>query len=437
MRGLAPDADLAGIRRQLVLITGAVAVVVAAALVVIVQVVLEGTSSTAVQRVLQDRATALVGAADATSVDGSIAVPDERLDPGVAVYDESGLRVAGTVPPSLRESFESLSTTGSEQQVTSGEAYAVLARPFEVAGGAHGVVVLAEPLAPYENDEHAALLVSISAGALMVLLAVAMAAWTSRRALAPVQQMARTAAEWSEHDLERRFDLGPPTDEIRALAHTLDGLLEKVAATIRAEQRLTSELAHELRTPLTAIRGTADLVAMRPDLDDQLREDVADIQSACVRMAETMTVLLEVARSQPGADDTCTGEEIAASLTSHYGSRDDLAVHLPTVTVRAPLGLVVRALVPIVDNALRLAAHTTVTGQVESGTAEFHVADDGPGVPDQVLEGLFTPGVSTGSSGLGLALARRVARSVGGEVRYDPQHTGGAAFVVRFPAPGG
>lgn len=433
MRPRAPVVDLAGVRRQLVLITGLVAVGVATALVVIVQVVLAGTSTAAVQRVLEDRASALIGATDSASADGTLTVPDERLEPGVAVYDDTGARVAGTVPPSLREDFQTLSTTTTQRAVTGGEAYTVLARTFEVADGTRGVVVLAEPLAPYERDEHAALLVSVSAGALMVLLAVALAAWTSRRALAPVQDMARTAAEWSEHDLERRFDLGPPTDEIRSLAHTLDGLLEKVAATIRAEQRLTSELAHELRTPLTAIRGTADLVAMRPDLDDQLREDVTDIQTACTTMAETMTVLLEVARSQHSPDDSCTGSEVLAALVAHYGTRDDLHLEASLVEVRAPLSLVVRALVPVIDNALRYATLTTVTIRTSGDVVEYVVTDDGPGVPESVLAGLFTPGVSTTSSGLGLSLARRVARSVGGDVLHDPAHSGGAAFVVRLP----
>ena len=65
----------------------------------------------------------------------------------------------------------------------------------------------------------------------------------------------------------------PPTRSPRWAA-TLDGLLDKVSAAIRSEQRLTSELAHELRTPLTAVQGTAGLMLLRPDLDDDLREDV-------------------------------------------------------------------------------------------------------------------------------------------------------------------
>ena len=75
--------------------------------------------------------------------------------------------------------------------------------------------------------------------------------------------MAERAADWSEHDLTHRFDLGPPTNELAALGETLDHLLDRVASAILSEQRLTAELAHELRTPLTSIQGSADLALLR------------------------------------------------------------------------------------------------------------------------------------------------------------------------------
>ncbi len=89
--------------------------------------------------------------------------------------------------------------------------------------------------------------------ALVVMLAVALAArWLISRALRPVLTMTRQAAAWSEHDLDRRFALGPAHDELTQLAATLDELLERLATSLRHEQRLSAELSHELRTPLAA-----------------------------------------------------------------------------------------------------------------------------------------------------------------------------------------
>src|SRR5436189_242704 len=75
-----------------------------------------------------------------------------------------------------------------------------------------------------------------------VLLVVALAAaWLIDRALRPVANMTRQAADWSEHDLDRRFALGPAHDELTRLASTLDGLLERLSASLRHEQRLSAE----------------------------------------------------------------------------------------------------------------------------------------------------------------------------------------------------
>ena len=249
--------------------------------------------------------------------------------------------------------------------------------------------------------------------------------------------MARTAEQWSEHDLERRFDLGAPTNEIRALGHTLDALLDKVAAAIVAEQRLTGELAHELRSPLTAVQGTAQLIAMRDDLDDQLREDVADVLASCQAMAATVTGLLDLARATASAprEATCLLRDVVDDVRREVDPDDRVVVAVPeATTLGVPRSLAVRALSPVVHNAVTVAHRVEVDAVAEGRLVQVRVRDDGPGVADSVAEGLFEPGRTTGAgSGLGLALARRVARSVQGDVRLQPGPARGATFVVALP----
>ena len=142
------------VRRRLVVLTGSLSAVLAIGLVVVVEVVLTGAATDAVDRVLADRADAVVSSTRASS--GSVPeVPAAVLDPGVAVYDSTGGRVAGFVPPSLRHAFDELSTSSTERSVRVEDDYTVMARPFAVGSGSDrvdGVVVLAEPLAPYERD---------------------------------------------------------------------------------------------------------------------------------------------------------------------------------------------------------------------------------------------------------------------------------------------
>jgi signal transduction histidine kinase len=103
--------------------------------------------------------------------------------------------------------------------------------------------------------------------------------------------------------------------------------------------------------------------------------------------------------------------------------------------IAAPRDLVVRAVAPLVDNAVRHArSKVTFTAADHPDHVELTVSDDGPGVAHDILDNLFQPGATydTGGAGLGLGIARRVARSFGGDVVLD-QNADGAAFVVTMP----
>ena len=203
-----------------------------------------------------------------------------------------------------------------------------------------------------------------------------------------------------------------------------------MSRAILAEQRLTAELAHELRTPLTALAGTAELVAQRTDLDADLRADIEDIRASCRAMAQTITGLLEVARASQVQGRCDLGETVAAVVRT-LGGGDRTTVEVPVATVAAPADLTARALAPVLDNALREADHVTVTGRVGGDRVHVLVSDDGPGVSGGDV---FTAGAHAHRTGLGLPLARRVARSLGGDVLLHPSAAGeGATFEVVLP----
>lgn len=433
--------DLGSYRRQVVAATALLGSVAAVTLIVVVHLAFAESAVDAADRVLQVRADSVVRSAEADSSSSVLTVPTSELGPGVAVYDDQGHLVAGEVAPALADQAAALSTVDEVTTRKVGDWAELLGRPVTTTSGATGVVVVAERLDPYQDQEWDALTVAVAAGVVIVVLTTLLAAWATRRALAPVGAMARTAEDWSEHDLGRRFDLGSPTNEIRSLGHTLDGLLDRVAQAILAEQRLTSELAHEIRTPLTAIQGTAELISMRDDLDDELRQDVEDIRSSCRAMSEIVTSLLELARIQTetGGSSSCSIGEVLDAALREVERVDTIEVRYAdgvdaTIRLACPADLATRAVVPVVANAVRFGEHTTVTVGAGTRTVDVEVADDGPGIDPEVAPHLFEPGRSDGSgTGLGLALARRVARSIGGEVTAEQTTTPGAAFHVRLP----
>ena len=111
--------------------------------------------------------------------------------------------------------------------------------------------------------------------ATVLLIVGAAAAWLLRSALRPVALMTEQAEAWSEHDLDRRFGLGEPHDELTRLASTLDRLLDRIAASLRHERRFSAELSHELRTPLAKVTAEAELALRRPRDPEEYREALA------------------------------------------------------------------------------------------------------------------------------------------------------------------
>jgi len=326
----------------------------------------------------------------------------------------------------------------------------LLAVPVMRAGRRLGTVVVGASLAPYERTERVALVASLILAAITVLAVAGIARWLLGAALRPVGQMTSEAAAWSETDLDRRFGLGPPTDELTRLAATLDGLLDRLAAGMRRERRLSSELSHELRTPLAKISTQAQLLARSRELPSDLRDEADAIVRAAVEMSDVIDVLMAAARAEAhGAGEssdlaTAARAAIEAARTGACGRGLELELRGDAgVRAAAEPKLVERLLAPLLDNACRLArSRASLSLDRRGAWAEVVVEDDGPGVaPGEELE-IFEPGRrgraagdAHAGAGLGLALARRLARSAGGDVTADPGASGGR-FVVRLPAAG-
>ena len=426
-------------RGQIIILTACATAIAMLVLTGVLQLILADLTSSNVDRVLEDRADAVASSAISASTSQELVVPSADLDPGIVVYDASGRSVVGAAASHLQATFEELSTTTTTQFRTVDSAVRIIAIPFITTGGSRAVVVVSERLEAYEEAERYALIVSLITGALATAAAAGIAALVTTRALKPVALLAQTAADWSEHDLSRRFGLGRPTNEITALAATLDTLLDKVTTAIRSEQRLTSELAHELRTPLTVVQGTADLALMQDELTPMMREVLEEISEASRRMATTITTLLDVARTESSLMDaaSCSIADVVRDVLAAL-PHDGLTVRVDVLDQRvgAPETIAARALAPVVANALRFAHAQVVISTVagSAGALNVIVEDDGPGV-DGEPEEIFEPGVtSTGGSGagLGLTIARRMARSVGGDLEVAHARTP-TRLVLRLP----
>jgi signal transduction histidine kinase len=433
------------LRRRVVMGTAVATSLGMIALTVLVQVVLALFVDKDIGGALADRTDAV----RSTLVDDSGALharetPTAVLDEYAWIYDDQGRLVEGsTIAAPLSRELVSLRSVTAPTTLDTGD-YRLLATPVQLtASGPTGVVVAAEPLAPYEHTERNALLVSILLGILVVAGVTALVAWAVHHALHPVAAMSARADEWSEHDLSRRFDLGPGGDEISALGRTLDTLLERVSRVIRGEQRLSSELAHELRTPLTAIRGEAELALSRGVDDPASRESLERVVRSSEDMADIISTLMTMSRKPTGFEESSRLDDaVTAAVASvpEHGARSTLSVELPfdadQVSVAVPESAVARIVAPILDNAMRY-KHTSVRVSADHDAHDIRiiVEDDGPGLGVVSDDDVFCAGArhpDSPGAGLGLSLSRRLAEAVGGTVRHvDPAV--GTRFVITLP----
>ncbi len=313
-----------------------------------------------------------------------------------------------------------------------------------------GTVVAGVSLVPYEHTAHVALSASlITLGVLLVIVAL-LARWIVALALRPVARMTAQAADWSEHDLDRRFSAGEPRDELTTLAATLNRLLGRVAASLRHEQRFSSEISHELRTPLAKIRAEAELALRQPRSDQSYRDALQRVLDGSDQMEQIVDTLLALAREEGGSrrgtadarEAASRAVESCAELAASRGVEIEISNTGLPVRIATDLDLAERILMPVVENACRYGeSRVTVTTEARDGEVTYTVADDGPGVSAAQSERIFEPGVRGAAAeanggvvgaGLGLALSRRLARAARGEVEAHPGGHGGR-FTVRLP----
>jgi two-component system, OmpR family, sensor kinase len=395
------------------------------------------------------RATAELAAVD---TNGGAVTVGEAADAGVG--DSPIWVFAGDRPveqprlaPRVNDAARALAASGRSATEVPGADVRLEALPIVQNGRRIGTVIAGVSLKPYENAKRTALVASLVLSALLLAVVAVVTRRLLKQALRPVSTMAASARAWSANELDRRFDLGTPTDELTELAATLDALLDRIADSLRREQRVTAEISHELRTPLARVMTEAELALRREREPGEYRTALAAVERNAQAMARIVEALLDAARAEAGvrrgsADPNAVARHVAEAcreLASGRGVEVELVEAAGVFRLDIDDELAARTLQPIVENACRHARSKvtlTVTASDGSGQAEFGVLDDGAGVADEDRALIFEPGARgrTGSpdgTGLGLALARRLAESSGGEVELADGLP--SAFRLRLP----
>lgn len=292
------------------------------------------------------------------------------------------------------------------------------------------------------------------------LTAAATGRWLCRRALAPVNNMARAAAAMTAADLGQRLPAPGTNDELDDLGRAFNDLLDRLNdAFLRLNEaydrqsRFAGDASHQLRTPIAALLGQVQVALRRERSTDEYQRFLMRVQSEGIRLRQIVDSLLLLA--QP---DEVQPELVVVNLREWLPDHlQRWAPHLRAPDLQAEIvgdnSLFVRAqpalLGQIVDNLLENACKYSLPGTAiivrswrDNGTVAIGVQDRGSGLDTEDLTRVFEPFFRTESArrgghpgvGLGLAVARRIASSSGGTLDVQTPAEGGCLFVLCLPA---
>ncbi|MFI5875397.1 sensor histidine kinase [Streptomyces sp. NPDC051445] len=370
---------------------------------------------------------------------------DALLDANVWIYTGGRLLEEPPNAERLTRVADSLAGRGGRRCVTADVDGPLRLCSQPVTGDNSGaLVVTALDLSPYRSSADTLLLGSLALDVVMLACTYALTRLAVGRALRPVRTMTDQATQWSAVASEERFGHTRHPAELARLGTSLDAILDRIRTLLRHERQLTGELSHELRTPLSRIIAELDWWQTRPRTADQTHATHKVIAEAAQSMRTICDTLLDDARDgTPTAPGTAEILPTLRRLTEVLDTPSHLTVAAdgPPLEAGVPPALLERIVSPLLTNACRYArSKVAVRAYRATDGVRIDVIDDGPGVPPPFAGRLFEPGRRADprdghdGAGLGLPLARRLARSAGGEVMYDPGHTAGARFVVSLPA---
>lgn len=296
----------------------------------------------------------------------------------------------------------------------------------------------------------------VSLGAVVPLLSLTLGAlvWALLgRALRPVEELRRGAEAVTARGGPGSLPVPAAGAELGDLARTLNAMLDRLEASAERQRAFVADAAHELRSPVAALRVSVDIAQQHPDAytSAELAADLGGEVQRLDRLVDDLLVLARLGATTTAretvdlrdlAEDVVAGSVVAAQASA--ASRP-AGTGLPRVEVRGAgtaatdrtaAGRVVRNLV---DNALR---HSASRVLVEVRDGRVVVEDDGPGIAAADRERVFERFTrledgrqrDAGGSGLGLSIAREVARDLGGDVTLAEAEARGARATLTLPS---
>jgi two-component system OmpR family sensor kinase len=360
------------------------------------------------------------------------------------IYDERGAAIAATEPfdPSPPRLSDLLRPPGRCFDFTFKDEH--LRGVFvPIPGNGGRQVLLATSREDLDGDEmflFRAMLVTFAAA---VAWAGAVATWVVRQQTRAQEKITDVARRVAAGDLSARVAPKSTATEIDQLGRDVDDMIEQLSGLMALQKRFIANAAHELQSPIAVLYGELQQALRKPRDNEGYRAAIGHATEAAQRLKVLAQDLLSLARARQDTEPLAPvdmGEVIAEVSRAHeaVAKAKNIAidVRLEASTALGRRRDMERLLGNLVENAVR---HAPEGGRVEiavrkqDALIEIAVADDGPGIAEEDRERIFEPfyrspsarAAAPGGAGLGLAIAREIARAHGGDLRLaaGPEHT--------------
>ena len=286
----------------------------------------------------------------------------------------------------------------------------------------------------------------------ILIISAALIGWfMARGALSGVETVTRTAKAISSQDaLAMRVPVKSRNDEIDELAQTFNAMLERIEQLVTGIKDMSDNVAHDLRSPLTRIRGIAEVTLSSNPTGEEYEHMAASIVEECDRLLAMINATLMISRLETGVEMIDgTDMDLSAVVRGacelfHPAAEDkgvDLSWQLPdTFAYNGDVGQIQRMISNIIDNAVK---YTPPGGSVsvslhdeDADAVSLSVTDTGVGIDCDDLSRIFERfyrcdrSRSESGAGLGLSLARTIARAHGGDITVFSTPESGSTFTV-------
>lgn len=405
--------------------------------------------ASAASEVVSPAAVAQLGRLAGTAADavgGRVLVVDRR---GTVLADSAGSPRIGASYASRPEIADALAGQPRQEvrhSAAIGEELLATAVPILEGGAVVGAVRVTQSTAAVGREVDRIVLALALLGAVVLGVGLVVAALIARGIARPITRLERAAHRVAAGEFGTRAP-EEGSREQRALACAFNDMTSRLARMIAVQREFVSDASHQLRTPLTGIRlriEEAQAAGTSPDAARELDAAIGEVE----RMAHVVDELLVLSRAgehelpperQSLADVARRAVERWAPLAAEAGVGLELAPADELASAWAPRHDVDRAIDALVENALRYATTGTVV-EIVTAPRRLEVRDRGPGLAPGEEEQVWArfhrgrAGRAVPGTGLGLTIARELARGWGGDAHLVNRDGGGAIAALELPA---